>query len=182
MPRLIPETPTFTTASEREVWERLRDSLGDDDVLLANLRLTDMEKDVEADLVVLMPDVGILVLEVKGGSVHVQADDADGHSWWTHAPRSPRRASDRWTRCAPPSTPSSATSSSTRDGGAARRVGWGHGLVVPYSSFAADFAFPSCRVGRCTTRATSSTLADRSVTTPGGCCTASALRRTTTSR
>ena len=66
MPRLIPESPTFTTASEREVWERLRDSLGADDVLLANLRLTDADKDVEADLVVLMPEVGILVLEVKG--------------------------------------------------------------------------------------------------------------------
>ena len=59
MVRLVPEEPTFTTASEREVWERLRDGLGPDDVLLANLRLTDETKDHEADLVVLMPDVGI---------------------------------------------------------------------------------------------------------------------------
>ena len=41
MPRLIPEQPTFTTPSEQEVWQRLRDGLGQDDVLLANLRLTD---------------------------------------------------------------------------------------------------------------------------------------------
>ena len=81
MPRLIPESPTFQTASEREVWERLRDSLAADDVLIANLRLTDVDKDVEADLVVLMPEVGILVLEVKGGSVTVQPDET-GHSWW----------------------------------------------------------------------------------------------------
>ena len=141
MPRLIPETPTFTTASEREVWERLRDSLGDDDVLLANLRLTDMEKDVEADLVVLMPEVGILVLEVKGGSVHVQADDADGHSWWTM-----RRGVH--TRIRPVDQVRTAKHALKRyveqhpDGGAARRVGWGHGLVVPYSSFSADFAVP----------------------------------------
>ena len=51
MPRLIPESPTFTTGSEKEVWERLRDTLDDDDVLLANLRLTDGDKDHEADLV-----------------------------------------------------------------------------------------------------------------------------------
>ena len=50
MPRLVPEQPTFTTASEQEVWERLRDGLGADDVLLANLRLTDETKDHEADL------------------------------------------------------------------------------------------------------------------------------------
>ena len=72
MVRLVPEQPTFSTASEREVWERLRDGLGPDDVLLANLRLTDETKDHEADLVVLMPEVGVLVLEVKGGSVSLQ--------------------------------------------------------------------------------------------------------------
>ena len=41
MVRLIPEEPTFATTSEQVVWERLRASLGDDDVLIANLRLTD---------------------------------------------------------------------------------------------------------------------------------------------
>ena len=54
-------------------------------MLLANLRLTDGDKDHEADLVVLMPDVGILVVEVKGGSVTVKPDDAEGHRWWTSA-------------------------------------------------------------------------------------------------
>ena len=77
MVRLVPEQPTFSTASEREVWERLRDGFGPDDVLLANLRLTDETKDHEADLVVLMPEVGVLVLEVKGSSVW---HDEDG--WW----------------------------------------------------------------------------------------------------
>ena len=77
MVRLIPEEPTFTTSSEGEVWERLRTSLGPEDVLLANVRLTDRDKDHEADLVVLMPDVGILVIEVKGGSVW-----HDDEGWW----------------------------------------------------------------------------------------------------
>ena len=69
MARLIPENPTFTTGSEREVWERLRDSLGEGDVLFANVRLTDEDKDHEIDLIVLMPEFGIVVLEIKGGSV-----------------------------------------------------------------------------------------------------------------
>ena len=38
-------------------------------MLLANLRLTNEDKDFEADLVVLIPDAGICVLEVKGGSI-----------------------------------------------------------------------------------------------------------------
>jgi hypothetical protein len=141
MPRLIPESPTFQTTSEELVWQRLRDMLGPDDVLLANLRLTDAEKDVEADLVVLMPDVGILVLEVKGGSVHVEPDATDGHSWWIKRQgvhkhikpvdqvRTAKHALKRYVEQHP-------------DGGLARRVGWGHGLVVPYSSFAADFTVP----------------------------------------
>ena len=41
MVQLIPADPQFTTTSEREVWERLRDGLRSDDVLRANVRLTD---------------------------------------------------------------------------------------------------------------------------------------------
>src|SRR6478672_11909874 len=80
MPRLIPEHPTFTTESEQAVWERLRDGLGDDDVLITNLRLTDETKDHEVDIIVLMPDIGIVALEVKGGSV-----------WWDDGWRIMRR-------------------------------------------------------------------------------------------
>ena len=76
MVRLHPENPTFQTGSEREVWERLRDGLGEEDVLISGLRLTDEDKDYELDLVVLMPDVGCLVLEVKGGSVWYD------EGWW----------------------------------------------------------------------------------------------------
>ena len=140
MPRLIPESPTFTTPSEAEVWQRLRDSLGDDDVLIANLRLTDADKDVEADLVVLMPDVGILVLEVKGGSVTVQPDET-GHSWWI-------QRQGKQVRIYPVEQVRVAKHSLKRyveqhpRGGATRRVGWGHGLVTVYSSFAENFSVP----------------------------------------
>ena len=65
--QLRPEDPKFQTASEEEVWTRLRDTLPDDAVLIAGLRITDEDKDHEADLVVLLPHVGVVVLEVKGG-------------------------------------------------------------------------------------------------------------------
>src|SRR5262245_50447352 len=72
--RCIPEQPTFVTASERDVWQCLRDSLGPEDVLLANLRFTDEDKDHESDLVALMPGDGALVLEIKGGPVWHDSD------------------------------------------------------------------------------------------------------------
>lgn len=70
-PQLIPEDPRFTTESEQVVWERLRDSLRPEDTLIANLRFTDTRKDHEADLVVVMPDAGVVVVEVKGAGVRI---------------------------------------------------------------------------------------------------------------
>ncbi|MCF6376435.1 NERD domain-containing protein [Nocardioides KLBMP 9356] len=133
MPRLIPESPTFTTPSEREVWERLRDTLGDDDVLVANLRLTDEHKDHEIDLVVLMPDIGIVTVEVKGSSV-----------WWDDGWHIMRRG--RETVIHPVDQ--------ARDGkyavrtyvehderwGSRARVAWAHAVVTPYSEFGDDFS------------------------------------------
>ena len=132
---LVPEQPTFTTASEREVWERLRDGLGPDDVLMANLRLTDEDKDHEADLVVLMPDIGVLVLEVKGGSVWYDetAGGSGGMGGTTaihpvdqvrdakYALRRYVEQDPRWSR---------------------GRVAWAHGVVTPYSEFGDDFEVP----------------------------------------
>lgn len=133
MPRLIPEQPTFTTESEQAVWERLRDGLGDDDVLITNLRLTDESKDHEVDIVVLMPDIGIVALEVKGGSV-----------WWDGGWRIKRRGREAVIHPV----------DQARDGkyalrayverderwGSRTRVAWAHAVVTPYSEFDADFA------------------------------------------
>ena len=73
--RSIPAEPSFATVSEREVWQYARRQL-DGSVLLANFRLSDEHKDHEADLVALMPDSGIVTVEVKGS--HVWFDDG----WW----------------------------------------------------------------------------------------------------
>src|SRR5690606_8028089 len=85
--RTYPPEPAFSTASEQEVWERLIAALDDDAVVLANVRFTDVDKDHELDLVLLVPDVGIVVVEVKGGSVSV---DAQGQWWQGHGPGSRR--------------------------------------------------------------------------------------------
>ena len=67
----IPEDPTpELNESERYVWRKLREQLRDGDVLLTSRRFTDSENgDVEIDLLVLLPDVGAAVIEVKGGVV-----------------------------------------------------------------------------------------------------------------
>lgn len=134
--RCIPETPTFVTGSEQQVWERLRDGLGPDCVLMANVRLTDEDKDHEADLVVLLPEAGILVLEVKGGAVW---HDEDG--WWIR-----RGESDD--RCWPVDQARDAkyairryVESDPRWGGRGH-VAWSHGVVTPHSGFGNDFAVP----------------------------------------
>lgn len=71
-PLLIPEDPRFTTESERVVWERLRDTLRPQDTVIAGYRLTDTTKDHEADLVLVLPEVGIVVVEVKGSGVQLR--------------------------------------------------------------------------------------------------------------
>ena len=139
--RTIPERPTFTTTSEQEVWENLRSALGEDDVLMAGVRLTDEAKDHEIDLIVAMPDVGIVVLEVKGGSVWF-----DETGWHRSAPGGRTRdihpvdqARDgkyavrqyverdpRWRNSSRP------------------RTVWAHGVVTPYAGFGSDFEAPEC--------------------------------------
>jgi hypothetical protein len=138
MPRLIPEQPTFTTPSEQEVWQLLEGGLGEDDVVLANRRLTDDTKDHEADLIVLMPDVGIVVVEVKGGSVWYddegwkqqrgrregRIDPVDQVRTTKYAFRTYVAADKRWNN--------------------RNHVAWGHAVVTPFSDFPADFATPDC--------------------------------------
>lgn len=69
----IPERPVFQTESERQVWEALRSSLEDGEVLIHGLRFSDGQAgDVEIDLMLLSPHRGVAVIEVKGGHVSYQ--------------------------------------------------------------------------------------------------------------
>lgn len=86
MVRRVPERPRFRSATEEQVWARLKAGLGPADVLLGNVAFTDDRGDREADLVVGIRDAGIVVIEVKGGPVR-----HDGQSW--------RWATTRWPGC-----------------------------------------------------------------------------------
>jgi hypothetical protein len=69
-PFVHPAHPQFADPSEELVWNALRAGLREDDVLLYGMRFTDPEEgEVEIDLLVLMPDCGTVVIEVKGGLV-----------------------------------------------------------------------------------------------------------------
>lgn len=69
-PRTFPANPQFADDSEQVVWAALKSKLRDADVLMHGVRFTDVELgEIEIDLLVLMPDSGAAVIEVKGGHV-----------------------------------------------------------------------------------------------------------------
>ncbi len=70
-PRLIPAVPSYANVSERRFAEALHRQLPDQVVVFANQRFTDREGDREADLIVMWPNHGIAVIEVKGGLIHL---------------------------------------------------------------------------------------------------------------
>lgn len=164
MPRLIPEDPRFTTDSERVVWERLRDSLRAQDTLIANYRLTDNRKDHEADLVVLMPDVGVVVVEVKGSNVRVEdgrwsiprdgsrvpIDPVDQVRGTRYAIRQYVESDRRWAE-------------SSRG-----RVRFAHAIVTPFVSLGLDFDLPECPRWMIHDREDLPALADRLADIPLG--------------
>lgn len=106
-----PESPRFANGAEKTVWDALCAQLGPSDVLLSGLRFTDRAKDYEADVVVLMPGYGVVVVEVKGGSVwradgewlqrrgghDVRIDPADQARACKYALRAYIESDPRWT-------------------------------------------------------------------------------------
>lgn len=140
-PRCIPADPVFATESEREAWQALVGTAPDDWTILANVRLTDEKKDWEFDLVVLMPDVGVVVGEVKGGSVTVE-----GNVWRTTTSRDGTRVIDPvgqarggkhalWRYvCTDPRWKNSSRT----------RVRFGHTVITPRTRIHEDFSTPEC--------------------------------------
>ena len=156
--RAIPQDPQHDTNSERGVWERLVAALPDDAVVLSGLRLTDETKDHEADLVLLLPGEGVVVVEVKGGSC---SRDAKGR-WWTTSGDGRRRIDPvrqaRQTRYAirdyVERDPRWRDSSRTR-------IRWSHAVVMPYTAIDDDFDTPDCPRWMIQGRGDQGDLADR---------------------
>lgn len=66
----MPVNPAFATESERLVWDALRSTLADDEVLIHGLRFSDRHAgDIEIDILLLSPRLGAAIIEVKGGVV-----------------------------------------------------------------------------------------------------------------
>ena len=161
-PRCIPENPAFTTTSEKQVWECLRETLTDQDVLLANLRLTDEKKDYEADLVVLMPGVGAIVLEVKGGPVWYDARGLEGQATGSgHRAQARRPGPGRQVRVADLRRAQPALGQPDP-----RRLGARSSDAVTLTSRSTSRS-RTCRAGRCTTVSTRRTWRHGFARTPG---------------
>ncbi|WP_394276865.1 NERD domain-containing protein [Luteococcus sp.] len=139
MPARTPSAqPDFVTPSEKAVHERMMAQFDQDSLVLAGVRVSDQTKDHEADLVVLMPNSGIVVVETKGS--HVWHDGGnwrirrDGTDQVVHPVDQARDAAyalrhyvesdPRW--------------------GSRGRIRWGHHVVLTGTCLAADFALPDC--------------------------------------
>lgn len=133
-PWVWPEDPKLTNASERDVWNRLTDQLPDGAYLLGNLRLSDRNKNHEIDALVLIPGLGAVALEVKGGGVSwdpqrgwsitrddgVKAIDPVGQARASmYALRNKIEHDPRW--------------------GSRDRIRWAHGVVTPFTEFGPEF-------------------------------------------
>jgi hypothetical protein len=141
-PILVPPEPRSVTASERKVWEALRDQLGDGDVLISGLRISDHKKDHEIDIAVAFEHGGIVVVEVKGSAVWCEDD-----GWWIERRGKPARidpvAQAREAREALYAFRDWVTN--TPEWGSRTPVRWGHAVVLPYTHVDDDFALVDAR-------------------------------------
>ena len=75
MPALsFPKDPVFADPSERVVWAELIKQLPPDAAVICNLVILEPSQRYEIDFIVAIPEVGITVLEVKGGEVSPKED------------------------------------------------------------------------------------------------------------
>jgi hypothetical protein len=74
MPRSYPAEPIFADPSEKVVWEMLMKQLPIDAAIVCNLKILENNLEFEMDLIVFWPEIGVAVLEVKGGDVTPNED------------------------------------------------------------------------------------------------------------
>jgi hypothetical protein len=72
--KLVPSEPAYTNDAEKKVTQALVLTLPDDVTVLHGVRVTQWHKDREGDLVILWPNRGIAVVEIKGGRVTAAED------------------------------------------------------------------------------------------------------------
>jgi hypothetical protein len=136
-PWVWPAEPKLTNGSERDVWDRLAEGLPGGAYLLGNLRLSDRNKNHEIDALVLLPGLGAVVLEVKGGGI-----TWDPQRGWL-IPR------DGGLKPADPVEQARAAMYALRNKvehdprwGTRNRIRWAHGVVTPFTELGRDFELP----------------------------------------
>jgi len=76
-PTVIPAKPAFRSKAEEKVYLALLEALSPEDVIVCNFEFTDLNLgDVEIDFILLLKDMGLVVIEVKGGHISF-----DGQDW-----------------------------------------------------------------------------------------------------
>ena len=138
MPILLPEEPVFATDSERQVWQLLRDQLGDDDVLISGQRISSRAKDHEIDICVAFAGAGIVVVEVKGSRVWY-----DG-GWWIDR-RGQKTAIEPITQAREAQYALRSWLDHDSRWSGRKDIRWGHALVLPYTQVPDDFATPDAQ-------------------------------------
>lgn len=89
---VYPAKPTFRSNAERDLFEALLPQLSDDDIVFANLEMTDdVDGDIEIDFAILLKDYGLVVVEVKGGHI-----SHDGVNWIQSDKQSSREIDPAW--------------------------------------------------------------------------------------
>ena len=89
---VYPTKPTFRSTAERDFFEALLPQLSGDDIVFANLEMTDdVDGDIEIDFAILLKDYGLVVVEVKGGHI-----SHDGTNWIQADKQSSRIIDPAW--------------------------------------------------------------------------------------
>jgi len=133
---LVPAEPEFASSAERDVWNAIKPSLGNDDAMLANLRITDGQGDHEGDIIVGMAGAGIAVIEVKGGRV-----EHNGTDWIQHGATSRRIAPVDQARKMKYAL---RTYLNSQDRWGKQKVRLAHLVAFPYSTIPQSFSLPDC--------------------------------------
>jgi hypothetical protein len=75
-PTVIPAKPNFRSKAEEKVYLALREALSPEDVIVCNFEFTDLNLgDVEIDFVLFLKDMGLVIIEVKGGHISFDGED-----------------------------------------------------------------------------------------------------------
>jgi hypothetical protein len=131
----FPADPVFADPSEREVWQILLETLPSSVSIICGLRIHEFEQEYELDFTILWPNVGVSVLEVKGGNVVPNED-----STFTQRDSRSTREIDPITQV---TKNHYALKKYIEDKSSLRHVGIQHFLVFPYSEISTNYNRPN---------------------------------------